>query len=331
VIGASLTRTMSALSSLFGGGHDGYGGVGRRGTGKRKASYSKKPGGGLLGGNGGLLGGAYEYADLRDPNPPPPALGAGLISIEEGGTENGGARSRQDSGGMNDSEQALSSNKSSGNVASKHASLVLKPLHEKSLSSLRTANSEALERLGAGNWDVVQRLGTGSSRRTDATQTTNDSSYTDLGEDTEMGWRDIVGRKAEGPAGIVESPVDLETRDSSKETFWEGRAGPTTRITPSGQPLSIPLPLSPNASNTNPGPSGPRPIPPPKRVTDNLAQRIEALGLAREAPLPLQSPTSPTRATPNDPTRRNPGVYGLAPKPTLFVANPGGRNTSDST
>lgn len=305
-IGVSLTRTMSAISSLFGGGSENHGGVSRRETRRRRGSYSKSPGGGFLGGGGGYV--TAEYTDIRDPNPPPPELGAKLISIEEGG------ESRQASG-SNEAEAPPAPGKSQSDLPPRHAqypSLVLKPLHEKSLSSLRTANSEALERLGTGNWDVVQRVGTSSSRQTNATDTTDESGYTHLGGEGELGWRDVVGRKAEDPSAIVESPVDLEARER------------TTRF---GQPLSIPQPLSPTSptANTSTSPGGPRPIPPPKRVTQNLAQRIEALGMSKEV-----SPTSPTKP-PSDAGKRTPAVYGLAPKPTLFIANPSARGTSDST
>jgi hypothetical protein len=282
-LGASLSRTMSAISSLFSSDHGGT-----------RVGRAKPPP-------------PYEYIDLRDPNPPPPMLGLGLIPIEETGTEDG---SRHVSRIMNSSEGG-----SAPGTASTRPPLVLKPLHGKSLSSLRTANSEALERLGTGNWDVIQRDDTTSSRRTGGTDGSS-SQWTDLGEDGGVAWKDVVGR----PENVyVASPVDLNKLPSPEQ----GTSRAYDRA------VSLPSP-----STTSP--SGPRPIPPPKRVTYNLAQRIEALGIPDQpstsqprGPSPpsrsneiLQEPTSPRRAH---------ATYGLVPKQTLFIANPEKRGRSDAS
>ncbi|PVG04485.1 galactose oxidase [Serendipita vermifera] len=277
-LGVTLTRTLSALSSLFNSSEQGHA---RSSRGRHIVAPPP-----------------YEYIDLRDPNPPPPMLGLGLIPIKEAGSEDG---SRHVSRIVNYSEAG--SNQGTGST---RPPLVLKALHGKSLSSLRTANSEALERLGTGNWDVIQRDDTTSSRRTGATSG-SESQFTDLGEDVGSGWKDIVGRPDNA---YVASPVDLNKLPSPEQG------------TPNERAATVPI-IGTNA------PTGPRPIPPPKRVTYNLAQRIDALGLPDQpstslsrGPSPPQEPTSPRRAH---------ATYGLVQKPTLFVANPEKRGRSDAS
>jgi len=175
--------------------------------------------------------------------------------------------------------------------------LVLKPIHGKSLSSLRTANSEALERLGAGHWDVVQRDGTGSSRQTEESNATigSRSEVTDLGGDG-GGWRDVVGDRE-----AVESPDGMNDL-YEHGPFWNDQTGP-------------------------------RPTPPPRRITTTLSERIEALGKSREDPLPLQGRgIGSSNALDGDAMspRRTQALYGLVPKATLYVANPGKKPTDSS-
>lgn len=311
-IGASLSRTMSAISSLFSGGHGEYAGRGRTGG----KNYG-------VGGYEVYGGGGYDYLDLRDPNPPPPALGAGLIPIEESGTEN---NSQNPSKIITPSEGAFSLH-SPDRSASGRPALVLKPLHEKSLSSLKTANSEALERLGLGGWDVVQRIGTTSSRHTEGT--TGSSQLTDLRGDDDHRWSDAVMPKQH--VGFTDSPAQVT--DSSREAFWGQQ--PPVPVKASTQPLSTDTKAidRPIPSTSAPSPNGPRPIPPPKKVSHNLAARIDALGLGKEPPM-VESPTSlsPPGRVMSPPGRTNTEtLYGLAPKPTLFIANPGTRETSGSS
>jgi len=175
--------------------------------------------------------------------------------------------------------------------------LVLKPMHGKSLSSLRTANSEALERLGTGHWDVVQRDATGSSRRTEGSNATlgTGSEVTDLGEHGEgVRWRDVIGSGggAGGNEAVVESPNGMDDL-YEHGPFWNDYA-------PRGAT----------------GPGGPRSIPAPKDLRTTLSERLDAIGAGRQETLPLQGRTQ--------------AQYGLVPKPTLFVANPGKKATDSS-
>ncbi|CAG8731435.1 1513_t:CDS:1, partial [Acaulospora colombiana] len=252
-LGVTLTRTLSALSSLFNSSEQGH------------ARSSR--------GRHVIAPPPYEYIDLRDPNPPPPMLGLGLIPIKEAGSEDG---SRNISRITNISEPG-----SNQGTSSTRPPLVLKALHGKSLSSLRTANSEALERLGTGNWDVIQRDDTASSRRTGGTSG-SESQFTDLGDDMGSSWKDVVGR----PENVyVASPVDLNKLPSPEQGTSYERAA------------TVPI------TGTNP-PAGPRPIPPPKRVTYSLAQRIDTLGLPDPAFSSVPrgpSPPSGTREAPQEP------------------------------
>lgn len=265
-IGASLTRAMSAVSSLFSGPPPPYGAPNK----VRRAS-------GAHGSKAGRSNAGYEYTDLRDPNPPPPMLGLGLTSINEGHAQ------RQ-------TRSSIEFDSTASRYVGKPP-LVLKAIHGKSLSSLRTANSEALERLGTGHWDVVQRDGTGSSRRTEESNATlgTGSDVTDLGGGGSGGWRDVAGDREP-----VESPSGM---DDLYVPFWNDH--------------------TPRASTD--GPAGPRPMPPPKRVT-TLSERMEALSKSKEDALPLQGRGVGTSQA----------LYGLVPKATLYVANPGKKPTDSS-
>jgi len=272
-IGASLNRALSAVSSLFSSPPPPYGAGGR----SRRVSGA--------GSRVERRNAGYEYMDLRDPNPPPPMLGLGLVPIEEShATRRTGSSVEFDS--------------SAGSRYGGRPPLVLKPLHGKSLSSLRTANSEALERLGTGHWDVVQRDGTGSSRRTEGSNTTG----SDVADPSSGGggWADVVGKRE-----TVESPGVLDT-PYEQGAFWNDQA--------------------PRATGS---PAGPRPIPPPKRVA-TLAERIEALGKTRaEALSPQEKGVGPSDEG-GISTQRPQALYGIVPKATLYVANPGKKPTDAS-
>jgi hypothetical protein len=166
-------------------------------------------------------------------------------------------------------------------------------MHGKSLSSLRTANSEALERLGTGGWDVVQRLDSGSTRSRMTNQ--SEGQYTDLGEDEPHGqqWRDVT------------SPTMVPYTDSPMEER-RPRAQSTSTVVHS--PLM-----------------GPRPIPPPKDTAPaELGIRIPTPTIT--TPTRPRSPSSPT----DPPVSPRRAKYGFAPKQTLYVANPNQRGTTDS-
>ena len=248
-IGAGLARTVTVISSIFSADHRGERGAGQ---------------------------GTYDALDFRDPNPPPPRLGA----IEEA--------------------QTPKLEKGKGRLASLRENAqqgVYGPggvVHGRSLSSLKTANSEALERLG-GKWEVVQRIATNDTA----------ASGSLLDED---------------PAHPIRSQsLDIPITESPKPDREQ------TRLP--WKPLA--LRSSSSSSTSPPTARGSRPIEPPKKsVGDGVAARIQAfekrvsVDLSSKGPI-LIPPSSPVA----QPKRR---TYGLVPKPTLFVANPERETSTDS-
>lgn len=246
-IGAGLARTVTVISSIFSAEHRGERGAGQ---------------------------GTYDALDFRDPNPPPPRLGA----IEEAPTPN--------------------LEKGKGRVVSLRGGAqqgVYGPgaaAHGRSLSSLKTANSDALERLG-GKWEVVQRV--------DTTDTAASGSLLD-----------------EGPAHAVRShSSDIPTMESPEQ----GRE--QTRLP--WKPLAL---RSPSSSTTGSRTMQP-PRPPPKSiVSTGVAARIQAFENRASVDLSSTSPISIPPSSPVTPSKKR--TYGLVPKPTLFIANPGRGPSTDS-
>ena len=239
-IGAGLARTVTVISSIFGADHRGERGVGQ---------------------------GTYDGLDFRDPNPPPPRLGA----IEEAPT--------------------LNLEKGRGRIATLRERAqqgVYGPggaVHGRSLSSLKTANSEALERLG-GKWEVVQRV--------DTNDTAASGSLLD-----------------EDPAHTIQS--DIPIMESDRE-----------QARPPWKPLVL---RSPSSSTSPPTARDPRPMQPPKKsVSTGVASRIQAFEKRASVDLSSKSPILPSSPV----TQSKKRTYGLVPKPTLFVVNPGRETSTDS-
>jgi hypothetical protein len=211
--------------------------------------------------------GTYDALDFRDPNPPPLRLGA----IEETLASKGKGR-----------VASLKGNVQQGVYGPGVA------IHGRSLSSLRTANSEALERLG-GKWEVVQRI------------QTNDTAASGSLLDEESG-HPVRSQSLDIP--ITESPQE-QTR-------------------PPWKPLAL---RNPSSSSTSPPTAqGARPIQPPKKsVGTGVAARIQAFEKRASVDLSSKSPTSSS-----SPAAQSKRTYGLVPKSTLFVANPGRETSTDS-
>ena len=243
-IGAGLARTVTVISSIFGAEHRGD-------------------------------RGASQGIDFRDPNPPPPRLGA----IEEAPTppnlEKGKGRVATLRG---DEQQGVYG---PGAVA-----------HGRSLSSLKTANSEALERLG-GKWEVVQRTDTNDTA----------ASVSLLGEEPAR-----TMRSHSFGIPITESPV--QDREQTR---------------PPWKPLAL---RSPSSSE-----GGSRTVQPPMQrpqssVSTGVAARIQAFEKRASVDLSSKSPILVPPSSPVAPPKKR--TYGLVPKPTLFVANPGRDTSTDS-
>ena len=243
-IGAGLARTVTVISSIFSTEHRGERGF-------------------------------NQGVDFRDPNPPPPRLGA----IEEAPTPNlekGKGRVASLRGGEQQGVYGP------GAVA-----------HGRSLSSLKTANSDALERLG-GKWEVVQRVDTNDTA----------ASVSLLGEDT-----------------LRSHSLSIPKMESPEQDREQTR--------PPWKPLALRSPSSSTTGSRAVQPPMQPPMPPPKSsVSTGVAARIQAfekrasvdLSSKSRIPIPPSSPvTQPKKRT-----------YGLVPKPTLFVANPGRDTSTDS-
>ena len=245
-IGAGLARTVTVISSIFSAEHRGERGVNQ---------------------------GTYGALDFRDPNPPPPRLGA----IEEIPAPKGKSR-----------VASLRENVQQG---------VYGPggvVHGRSLSSLKTANSEALERLG-GKWEVVQRIDTHDTA----------ASGSLLEED---------------PARTLRSQsLDIPVMESPEQDREQTRAP--------WKPLAL---RSPSTSTSPPTAKGPRPVPPPKKsVSTAVAARIQAFEKRASVDLSSRNPDLIPPSSPVTQSKKRTS-YGLVPKPTLFVANPGRDTSTDS-
>ncbi len=246
-IGAGLARTVTVISSIFGADHRGERGL-----------------------NQGI--------DFRDPNPPPPRLGA----IEEAPTPNlekGNGRVASLRGGEQQGVYGP------GAVS-----------HGRSLSSLKTANSEALERLG-GKWEVVQRVDTNDTA----------ASVSLLGED---------------PAHTMRShSLSIPKMESPEQDREQTR--------PPWKPLALRSPSSSTSGSRTVQPPMPPPMPPPKSsVSTGVAARIQAFEKRASVDLSSKSPILMPPSSPGTQPKKR--TYGLVPKPTLFIANPGRDTSTDS-
>ena len=146
--------------------------------------------------------------EIRDPNPPPR-----LVAIEES-QHSGSPENDKDSPGSNRSNSVK---RGQSALARMNSKLGNGP-HGKSLTSLKTANSDALDKLVG--MDVVQRERTGSQRTRESTGTT-----LSLDTNTREGWIDDEHERQ-----TYASPTELS-------------APVTIPLSPS--PAHIPTPLSP--------------------------------------------------------------------------------------
>ncbi|KII85112.1 hypothetical protein PLICRDRAFT_45232 [Plicaturopsis crispa FD-325 SS-3] len=229
--------------------------------------------------------------DFRDPNPPPR-----LVAIEESMHSKSPEESPGSGGGGSGSKKTRNG---SGSGAR----------HKRSMTSLRsgrTADSEALEKMG-GNIDVVQRMGTNTSHGSHGTMPSSDSGRNS--PDAEGRW--MSGR----PLSVVPD----HSRDTSCDSPVEMDAQP--------EPVA-------RVGDTTPT----RP-PPPTRVLSGgaVASRIQDFErrMSQDAPTSPGSPLSPsarnTRKREEHPSKNRVTIhYGLAPRPSLFVANPDGTPPSSS-
>ncbi|KAL0579047.1 hypothetical protein V5O48_002940 [Marasmius crinis-equi] len=244
-------------------------------------------------------GGMY---DIRDPNPPP-RLGA----IEE--SQNSGSAGSGDSPGSkrsNSVKRALSRKGSRPYTAG----------HGKSMSSIRTADSEALERMASMNVTQRERTGSGSQRE-------SSGSY-------ESGFLEEGGAFP----GVVHG-VDMSFSSSSPTDMTSPEAAAVARV--SAPPVVQPPPAVVSALHKHSlTPSPPLPAPP-----SSASSSSSSLASAGSGNRPIRSPSGTAvaarvkayerrmsqaqdeAAPPSPKKRRKSSVsYGLVPRPSLYVANP---------
>lgn len=237
--------------------------------------------------------GGRTMLDIRDPNPAPR-----LGPIEEGSLHSGWAERTSQGSEEHPVQRENSRSSKAYNVTG----------HGKSMTSLRTADSEAIERM-AGTMDVVQRVKSRSSRWSSASR----SSYGELSIKTEasaseMGENVIVSEDREDAPHIVSSPVDIQlTAGSSKSP-----ASPPSAFKPSfisSDPLHVG-----NSTSLSPG-----------KVSERVQAYERRMSQDQTGILPLNTKQIEERSK-----KRVEVKYGLVPRPSLFVANPDHHSSSGS-
>lgn len=260
----------------------------------------------------------YAALDFRDPNPPPR-----LEGIEETGQSN------------DPSPESIKPKQGSGDSAipaiarlkQKHP---LRDLHSKSLSSMATADSEALEKMG--RMDVIQRGRTASSETTTPAGSIN--------EDWEYGIAHLVPLQHASPVSSMgDRPMPLHksssgttaTMPTPPSASGSGSGTQETYITANThQTQGLHQESSDSVPSIPPPPAAPRRG---RRPSAGLATRVavfEGMALSTSPPGSPMSPTfsrSPSTAGPSPlrevDKRKSGGVrYGLMERPPLFVANP---------
>ncbi|KAI0076027.1 hypothetical protein K474DRAFT_1772852 [Panus rudis PR-1116 ss-1] len=244
--------------------------------------------------------------DFRDPNPPP----SRLVPIKEANTPEPtrkGTDSRENSG---DSGVAAGARRSGSGG---HAQLYSTHAHGRSASSLqtsKTANSEMLERI-ARTMDIVQQGsgGTVSSHSSEPSMSSIEEDVTSAANNHKALSVITGSSDTDDPGLLVQSPEAMHAIDFA-----------TIRARSSPSPPSRTPPTPSRRQSTPPTPSLRRLSSPGGKVADRVQayerRMSQTIELAPKSPPPARS------------KRRS--VYGVAPKPSLFVANPD-RSRSSST
>ncbi|KAI0635628.1 hypothetical protein C8Q77DRAFT_582207 [Trametes polyzona] len=241
---------------------------------------------------------AQRPLEIRDPNPPPRSL----VPIKE-------------------SSNSLSPDEPSSRRGSRHDDPLYASVHHgrsaTSLQTSRTADSEVIEKMGR-TMDIVQQ-GTVSSHASDAS-TESGATADGYGYGRARSPSSSTGSHNDHELGALSLSVAIPPRASSNSP--EGRADETL---PGPNLVQSPTAMSASQAAGSPAAQAQARLPsPPRRLTPgtSVAARVAALEqqAARSAPL---SPPPPSR-----PRKARSSVYGLAPKPSLFVANPDRRTGS---
>ena len=237
-------------------------------------------------------GGKFE---IRDPKPPPR-----LDAIAEN------VRLGSDS----QTSQEQPSPQQQGLTLGRAVSLVYETGHGKSMSSLRTADSEAIE-LMAGTMDVFQRR-SNSNRTTGSINSTGGVSIDTLGSSVDAGHNNHDSRGGTSQEILPDdlpmfSPVQILSLRAPR-----GYDPPLISTPPSPREDSIP-PITSSSPLISKSPTPMSPSSP--RVTDRI--------YAFEKYISLEQSSSPPVTNVKYPKKKRVTVdYGLVPRASLFVANP---------
>ena len=242
-----------------------------------------------------VTGGKFE---IRDPKPPPR-----LDAIAENVRLGSSSQTSQE-------EPSLQQQPTLGRAVS----VVFETGHEKSMSSLRTADSEAIERM-AGTMDVFQRVKTRSNSNRTTTGSINSTggiSTDTLGSSVDAGHDNYVngGGSSQGILSddlpTFPSPVEISPSLSSPPLL----PTPSSPKEDSIRPIASPLPLL--LKSTPMSPSSP-----------SVADRIQALEKRMSLEQQTSSPAATNTKYREERTKKRVTVdYGLVPRASLFVANP---------
>lgn len=244
--------------------------------------------------------------EIRDPNPPP-ALGP--------------IRESMHSTSVDDSSSA---GKGPKDVSAARAA-VYGADPGKSLTSLRTADTEQIDRM-AGTMDVVQRIRTHSRQTTESISSGLSSITHETGDDGINGQEELT---------ILSSPVEMVPGEGLSSKYTRRLASPS----PIDPPLSAPfkyevsnrrqLTSSPFDDPQPPYPTSFTPISSP--TSPSVAARVQnyerRMSQDQGQPLPTNTKQWEERTAKKDRVTIN---YGLAPRASLFVANPDHRNSRSS-
>ncbi|KAI0322126.1 hypothetical protein OF83DRAFT_16372 [Amylostereum chailletii] len=208
--------------------------------------------------------------------------------------------------------------------------------HGRSVSSLQTANSETLAHAGA--MEVVQREGTYDSQ-----VTTSPTSVDEFGVAGPSSLapgssgsrpRPLVVRSQPSEASQAPSFGTFESEAEAEAGTPEGRGTPWSENAPSLEtPLATTVGHSLQPSATTPVLEVPPPVVPmgPRAVGESGgAVMARARAYERRMSRDIEGPPPPTNTRRREERAGAPAPvvrYGLAPRPSLFVANPDNRST----
>ena len=240
-----------------------------------------------------VTGGKFE---IRDPKPPPR-----LDAIAENGRLGSSSQASQE-------EPSLQQP-----TLGRAVSVVYETAHGKSMSSLRTVDSEAIERM-AGTMDVFQRINTrsNSNRTTGSINSTGGISLDTLGSSVDAGHDNYAGGGGTSQGILPDdlptfpSPVEISPLLSSPPLLPTLQSPKENSI----RPIASPSPLL--LKSTLMSPSSP-----------SVADRIQAFEKRMSLEQQTSSPPATNTKYREERTKKRVTVdYGLVPRASLFVANP---------